>query len=74
MFLLAQAGPRVCLGKDFAYRQMKIFAAILLSSFIFKLSDENKAVNYKTMINLHIDGGLDVHASHRLGHGKLLVA
>eukprot|EP00261_Vitis_vinifera_P040195 XP_019081438.1 PREDICTED: cytochrome P450 704C1 isoform X3 [Vitis vinifera] len=71
-FTAFQAGPRVCLGKDFAYRQMKIFAAILLSSFIFKLSDENKAVNYKTMINLHIDGGLDVHASHRLGHGKLL--
>ncbi|KAJ9679153.1 hypothetical protein PVL29_021164 [Vitis rotundifolia] len=73
-FTAFQAGPRVCLGKDFAYRQMKIFSAILLSSFTFKLSDENKAVNYRTMINLLINGGLHIHASHRLGYGKLLVA
>ncbi|KAL9348443.1 hypothetical protein Peur_059809 [Populus x canadensis] len=52
------AGPRICLGKEFAYRQMKIFAAVLLGSFIFKLADERKPVNYRTMINLHIDGGL----------------
>ena len=62
-----QAGPRICLGKEFAYRQMKIFAAVLLRFFVFKLGDERKAVNYRTMINLHIDGGLHVRAFHRLG-------
>ncbi|KAB5527006.1 hypothetical protein DKX38_020853 [Salix brachista] len=64
-FTAFQAGPRICLGKDFAYRQMKIFAAVLVGCFIFKLADENKPVNYRTMINLHVDGGLHVYALHR---------
>ncbi|GFY99589.1 cytochrome P450, family 704, subfamily A, polypeptide 2 [Actinidia rufa] len=66
-FTAFQAGPRICLGKEFAYRQMKIFSAILLASFSFKLGDDKKAVNYRTMINLHIDGGLHVRAFRRLG-------
>ncbi|CAK7347948.1 unnamed protein product [Dovyalis caffra] len=64
-FTAFQAGPRICLGKEFAYRQMKIFAAVLLGGFIFKLADEKKPVNYRTMINLHVDGGLHVCALHR---------
>ncbi|RVW41149.1 cytochrome P450 704C1 [Vitis vinifera] len=64
-FTAFQAGPRICLGKEFAYRQMKIFSAILSGCFVFKLSDNKKAVNYRTMINLHIDGGLHVRAFHR---------
>nr|GLL40652.1 cytochrome P450 704C1-like [Ipomoea trifida] len=65
-FTAFQAGPRICLGKEFAYRQMKIFSAVLLRFFGFKLADERKAVNYRTMINLHIDGGLQVRVFHRL--------
>ncbi|XP_057499251.1 cytochrome P450 704C1-like [Actinidia eriantha] len=65
-FTAFQAGPRICLGKEFAYRQMKIFSAVLLPSFVFKLGDDKKAVNYRTMINLHIDGGLHVRAFRRL--------
>ncbi|XP_061347254.1 cytochrome P450 704C1-like [Gastrolobium bilobum] len=64
-FTAFQAGPRICLGKEFAYRQMKIFSAVLLGCFRFKLNDENKNVTYKTMLNLHIDGGLEVKAFHR---------
>ncbi|TKY63771.1 cytochrome P450 704C1 isoform 1 [Spatholobus suberectus] len=64
-FTAFQAGPRICLGKEFAYRQMKIFSAVLLGSFRFKLNDEKKNVTYKTMINLHIDGGLEIKAFHR---------
>ncbi|CAL1370337.1 unnamed protein product [Linum trigynum] len=64
-FTAFQAGPRICLGKEFAYRQMKIFSAVLVGSFVFKLSDETKPVNYSTMINLHVDGGLHVLAAHR---------
>lgn len=64
-FTAFQAGPRICLGKEFAYRQMKIFSATLVNSFIFKLGDENRTVNYRTMINLHIDGGLHVRALPR---------
>ncbi|MCD9644407.1 hypothetical protein HAX54_032614 [Datura stramonium] len=64
-FTTFQAGPRICLGKEFAYRQMKIFSTVLLRYFVFKLSDDSKIVNYRTMINLHIDGGLHVHVFHR---------
>ncbi|GAB2293394.1 hypothetical protein Dimus_027593 [Dionaea muscipula] len=64
-FTAFQAGPRICLGKEFAYLQMKIFSAVLLSSFIFKLGDEKKPVTYRTMLTLQIDGGLQVRAFHR---------
>lgn len=64
-FTAFQAGPRICLGKEFAYRQMKIFSAVLLSCFVFKMSDENRVVTYRTMINLHINEGLEVRVFHR---------
>ncbi|KAK2991365.1 hypothetical protein RJ640_024038, partial [Escallonia rubra] len=67
-FTAFQAGPRICLGREFAYRQMKIFSAVLIACFKFKLSDDKKAVNYRTMINLHIDGGLQIRAFHRFEH------
>ncbi|GMH22504.1 hypothetical protein Nepgr_024347 [Nepenthes gracilis] len=60
-----QAGPRICLGKEFAYRQMKIFSAVLLASFVFKLGNEEKPVNYRTMISLQVDGGLHVRVFYR---------
>ncbi|XP_049936008.1 cytochrome P450 704C1-like isoform X2 [Nymphaea colorata] len=60
------AGPRTCLGKDFAYRQMKIVAALLTAFFRFNLKDPSKEVTYKTMLTLHIDQGLHVRAVHRL--------
>jgi len=65
-FTAFQAGPRICLGKEFAYRQMKIFAAVLLRFFVFRLRDGEKAtVNYRTMITLHIDEGLHLTATAR---------
>ncbi|KAM2691868.1 hypothetical protein EV2_006221 [Malus domestica] len=64
-FIAFSAGPRICLGKDFAHREMFIFSAVLLGSFIFKLKEENKVARYTTKVTLHIDGGLHVHASLR---------
>jgi len=61
-----QAGPRTCLGKEFAYRQMKIVAVALLYLFRFKLADEKKKVTYRPMLTLHIDGGLHVYAIPRI--------
>ncbi|KAK0595282.1 hypothetical protein LWI29_005283 [Acer saccharum] len=52
-FTTFQAGPRICLGKEFAYRQMKIFCMILLASYVFKLSDENEEVKYD-QVSLYI--------------------
>ncbi|KAJ8506096.1 hypothetical protein OPV22_006982 [Ensete ventricosum] len=64
-FSAFQAGPRICLGKEFAYRQMKIFAAVLLRFFKFKLGDEKKDVEYRTTTTLHIDQGLFLQVLHR---------
>ncbi|KAL6653167.1 hypothetical protein ACP70R_012092 [Stipagrostis hirtigluma subsp. patula] len=64
-FTAFQAGPRVCLGKEFAYRQMKIFAAVLLYLFRFYMWDKNATVGYKPMLTLKMDGPLYVSASFR---------
>ncbi|CAA7391773.1 unnamed protein product [Spirodela intermedia] len=55
-FTAFQAGPRVCLGREFAYRQMKIFAAVLLHFFAFEMTDDGKDVSYRTMLTLQTQG------------------
>ncbi|CAL9237048.1 unnamed protein product [Arabidopsis halleri] len=64
-FISFHAGPRICLGKDFAYRQMKIVAMALLHFFRFKMADEKSSVCYKTMLTLHVEGGLHLCAIPR---------
>ncbi|XP_076926419.1 cytochrome P450 704C1-like [Bidens hawaiensis] len=64
-FTAFQAGPRTCLGRDFAYRQLKIISSVLLGYFVFKLSDENKVLSYRTSINIHVDGPLQVYVFRR---------
>ncbi|KDP28728.1 hypothetical protein JCGZ_14499 [Jatropha curcas] len=64
-FIAFHAGPRICLGKDFAYRQMKIVSMALLRFFRFKLADETKNVTYRTMFTLHIHEGLHLRAIPR---------
>ncbi|KAJ4811898.1 Cytochrome P450 704C1 [Rhynchospora pubera] len=64
-FTAFQAGPRICLGKEFAYRQMKIVAATLLYFFKFQLWDSSREVKIRTMLTLQIDGGLHLRAMHR---------
>ncbi|RLM73614.1 hypothetical protein C2845_PM15G19160 [Panicum miliaceum] len=59
------AGPRVCLGKEFAYRQMKVFMAVLLYLFRFELWDANATVGYRAMLTLKMDCPLHVRASLR---------
>ncbi|KAB5527003.1 hypothetical protein DKX38_020850 [Salix brachista] len=62
---LYKAGPRIRLGKDFAYRQMKIVATELLRFFRFKLADETRKITNRTMFTLHIDGSLHLRAIRR---------
>ncbi|KAJ4841597.1 hypothetical protein Tsubulata_044636, partial [Turnera subulata] len=64
-FIAFHAGPRICLGKDFAYRQMKIVSMALLRFLRFKLPDDTKDVTYKTMFTLHISRGLHLCATAR---------
>ncbi|XP_078448044.1 cytochrome P450 704C1-like [Wolffia australiana] len=53
-FTAFQAGPRVCLGREFAYRQMKTIVATLLHFFTFQMAEEGKNVGYRTMLTLQI--------------------
>ncbi|XP_021313056.1 cytochrome P450 704C1 [Sorghum bicolor] len=64
-FTAFQAGPRICLGKEFAYRQMKVLAAVLLRFFVFSLRDEEASVNYRATITLLIEHGLHLMATPR---------
>ncbi|XP_019099814.1 PREDICTED: cytochrome P450 704C1-like [Camelina sativa] len=64
-FISFHAGPRTCLGKDFAYRQMKIVSIALFHFFRFKMADEMCNVRYKRMLTLHIKGGLHLCAIPR---------
>ncbi|AET02149.1 putative abieta-7,13-dien-18-ol hydroxylase [Medicago truncatula] len=64
-FVAFHAGPRMCLGKDFAYRQMKIVAMCVLNFFKFKLANGTQNVTYKVMFTLHLDKGLPLHAIPR---------
>ncbi|PON40898.1 Cytochrome P450, E-class, group I [Trema orientale] len=61
-FIAFHGGPRICLGKDFAYRQMKIVSIALIHFFRFKLANETNQVTYKTLLTLHIDGELPLYA------------
>ncbi|KAL1565595.1 cytochrome P450 [Salvia divinorum] len=64
-FTAFQGGPRICLGKEFAYRQMKIIAATLVMFMRFKLVEESMNATYITMFTLHMDKGLPLFAFPR---------
>eukprot|EP00249_Psilotum_nudum_P012777 c23978_g1_i1 orf=301-1866(-) len=54
-----QAGPRICLGKDFAYIQMKLVVASLVQQFKFSVSTQHR-LQYTFGISLHLANGLPV--------------
>ncbi|GMJ01568.1 cytochrome P450, family 704, subfamily A, polypeptide 2 [Hibiscus trionum] len=64
-FISFHAGPRICLGKDFAFRQMKILSIVLIRYFRFKLSDIAEDAAYKVTFTLHMKRGLHVCAVPR---------
>ncbi|MCO5595736.1 hypothetical protein L7F22_049782 [Adiantum nelumboides] len=63
-FTAFQAGPRMCLGKDAAYLQMKITAALLLRFFHFELVP-NHPVEYRMMNVMTMKHGLKVNVIAR---------
>ncbi|KAI5081953.1 hypothetical protein GOP47_0001696 [Adiantum capillus-veneris] len=63
-FTTFQAGPRICIGKDSAFLQLKITTAILCRFFTFKLV-QDCPVKYKTMAILAMAHGLKVFAVAR---------
>ncbi|MCO5596279.1 hypothetical protein L7F22_050340 [Adiantum nelumboides] len=63
-FSAFQAGPRICLGKDFAFLQMKMTAAILLKYFKFHLVT-NDVVTYKVALTLSMSKALQMSVECR---------
>ncbi|KAJ7541905.1 hypothetical protein O6H91_10G081500 [Diphasiastrum complanatum] len=61
-FSVFQAGPRMCLGKDSAYLQLKITAAVLIRFFQFKLVP-NHTVHYRLGMVLQMINGIKVFVS-----------
>ncbi|EFJ24159.1 hypothetical protein SELMODRAFT_101746 [Selaginella moellendorffii] len=58
-FTAFQAGPRVCLGKDSAYLQIKITAALLCRFFEFRLVP-NQTFHYRVMATISLASGIKV--------------
>ncbi|EFJ35222.1 hypothetical protein SELMODRAFT_80855 [Selaginella moellendorffii] len=58
-FIAFQAGPRVCLGKDSAYLQIKITAALLCRFFEFRLVP-NQTFHYRVMATISLASGIKV--------------
>ncbi|PIA57480.1 hypothetical protein AQUCO_00600306v1 [Aquilegia coerulea] len=63
-FTAFQAGPRICLGKDSAYLQMKMTLAILCRFFEFKLVPKHQ-VKYRMMTTLSMQYGLQLGVVRR---------
>lgn len=63
-FTAFQAGPRMCLGKDAAYLQMKITAAMLMRFFRFELV-AGHPVHYRMMAVMTMKYGLKVNVKPR---------
>ncbi|GMP58340.1 hypothetical protein CsSME_00022042 [Camellia sinensis var. sinensis] len=64
-FTAFQAGPRICLGKDSAYLQMKMALAIMCRFFKFSLVPGHP-VKYRMMTILSMAHGLKVTIDRRL--------
>ncbi|KAJ7514511.1 hypothetical protein O6H91_23G048000 [Diphasiastrum complanatum] len=63
-FTAFQAGPRICLGKDSAYLQMKMTAALLCRFFMFELVPGHQ-VKYRMMTLLSMAHGIKVIVTKR---------
>ncbi|CAK9162757.1 unnamed protein product [Ilex paraguariensis] len=63
-FTAFNGGPRLCLGKDFAYYQMKFAAASILYRYRVKVV-ENHPVRPKLALTMYMKHGLKVKLSRR---------
>jgi cytochrome P450 len=59
-FIAFQAGPRTCLGQNFALLEMKCVLSRLLLFFEFSLAQDPQSVTYDVSLTLPIKGGLKV--------------
>lgn len=63
-FLAFHAGPRLCLGKEMAYIQMKSIVACVLEKFVVEMV-EKKCPKKMLSLTLRMQGGLPVYVKYR---------
>nr|QWK52390.1 cytochrome P450 86C4 [Isatis tinctoria] len=63
-YVVFNAGPRLCIGKTFAYLQMKMIAASVLSRYSIKVAKDH-AVVPRVTTNLYMKHGLKVTITPR---------
>ncbi|CAK9330294.1 unnamed protein product [Citrullus colocynthis] len=64
-FPIFQAGPRMCLGMEMAFIQMKYVVATVLKRFEFRPASENSPV-FVPLLTAHMAGGLRVYVRERI--------
>ncbi|XP_031265116.1 cytochrome P450 94A2-like [Pistacia vera] len=64
-FPVFHAGPRMCIGKDMAYIQMKSIVASVIERFIVDVQDKNKSPEYVLSMTLRMKNGLKVKVRKR---------
>ncbi|CAI9763136.1 unnamed protein product [Fraxinus pennsylvanica] len=69
-FPVFQAGPRVCLGKEFAFIQMKYIVASILKRFKFRPVSSDRPV-FVPLLTAHLEGGLNVFVQKRVPRSAL---
>lgn len=64
-FPVFHAGPRICLGKDMAYIQMKSIAATVIERFEVEVLEKDKCPEHLLSLTLRMKGGLPVRVKER---------
>lgn len=64
-FLIFHAGPRMCLGKDMAYIQMKSIAAAVIEKFEVEMVEKKKSPKHLLSLTLRMENGLQVMIKKR---------
>ncbi|XP_050245150.1 cytochrome P450 94A1-like [Quercus robur] len=64
-FPVFHAGPRMCLGKDLAYIQMKSIAASVIERFEMEVESRDKVPEHLLSLTLRMKGGLPVKVRQR---------
>ncbi|KAM7529949.1 hypothetical protein LguiB_033359 [Lonicera macranthoides] len=64
-FPVFHAGPRMCLGKDMAYIQMKSIAASVIERFKINVQDKNECPEHVLSLTLRMKDGLLVTVKER---------
>ncbi|KAJ1686928.1 hypothetical protein LUZ63_018318 [Rhynchospora breviuscula] len=64
-FTAFHAGPRVCLGKEMAYIQMKSIVASILERFVLEVEAKGRCPEKVVALTLRMKDGLSVHVRDR---------